>query len=68
MGGMTVLPSLLHADLVRERSREDRRRAAGAQRLVRPSLPPAAGPVRGLGEDDDGGRCAGAPATGAAGG
>jgi len=66
-GAMTLLPSLLHADLVRERSREGRRRATGAQRLVRPALPPAAGAVRGLGEDDDGGRCAGAPATVAAG-
>jgi hypothetical protein len=55
---MTLLPSLLHAELVRERSRDGRRRAAGARRLVRPSLPPVLPPVPGMvrSEGDDGGR------------
>ena len=55
---MTLLPSLLHADLARERSREGRRRAAGARRPVRPSFPPV---VRAAG--DDGGRRGTAPAA-----
>jgi len=35
---MTSLPSLLNADLARERSRVGRPRTAGRRRLVRPSL------------------------------
>ena len=57
---MTFLPSLLNAELLRElsrdrdRGRQGSRRAAGARRLVRPSLPPAPGPARSVREDDDG--------------
>jgi hypothetical protein len=60
---MSFLPSLLHDELLRQRGREGRRRAAGAPRPVRPSLPPAAGAARRAHEDDGGGRRGTAPAA-----
>jgi hypothetical protein len=55
---MSFLPSLLHAELVRERSGAGRRRVP-SERLVRPSLSAAARRR----PEDDGGRRETAPAA-----